>query len=203
MMNAPQRTSQTIGYTVPKSITTNQRQSGGSFGGWYLTAEMMKFFAIAREFRRDTFVLILTQRDKERIVARLQELGLSDSDFLVESAKPSEIGGYLAAADVALSFIKACYSKLSSSPTKIAEYLGSGLPIIANGGVGDVDQLINENQVGVLTREFSPDAYREALSNLEHLGNIKDRCFETAKREFDLEAIGGTRYRRIYKRLLA
>ncbi len=40
----------------------------GSFGGWYLTDEMMEFFATAREFDRSVFALILTQRDTENIV---------------------------------------------------------------------------------------------------------------------------------------
>lgn len=173
----------------------------GSFGGWYLTNEMLDFFTTARESDSKTFALILTQRDKEAIVQRLYKKGFADSDFLVETVPPSEIAGYLSAADSAISFIKACYSKLSSSPTKIAEYLACGLPIIANSGVGDVDALINENRVGVLIPEFSREAYLQALAAVSNLGDVNERCRETAVREFDLGQVGGERYRRIYRRL--
>lgn len=174
----------------------------GSFGGWYLTDEMMKFFAAAREFRSDVFVLILTQRDKEMIAERLRSMGFSENDFFVESVRPHEIANYVAAADVALSFIKACYSKLSSSPTKLAEYLACGVPVIANRGVGDVDKLIEENGVGILLDDLSRESYLKALSELGKLGNVAEKCRETAAREFDLESVGGKRYRRMYKRLV-
>jgi len=112
---------------------------------------------------------------------------------------------FLKAADIAISFIKACYSKQSSSPTKIAEYLASGLPLVCNAGVGDLDRLINENRVGSLLTEFSSEAYLKALQEIDALRReekLAERLREVARREFDLVSVGGTRYRRLYRRLL-
>ena len=173
----------------------------GSFGGWYLTAEMLELFAVAREFNPETFALILTQRDKEKVIENIRAKGFGDGEFLVETVSPGEIPGYLNAADSALSFIKARYSKQSSSPTKIAEYLACGLPIIANAGVGDVDKLINENEVCVMVDDFSRESYHKAINEIKELGDIREKCRQTAKREFDLEKVGGDRYRRLYRRL--
>ena len=174
----------------------------GSFGGWYMTTEMLDFFVASRERDPKTFVLILTQRDKEKVVENLLARGFGRQDFFVGSVAPTEVPRYLAAADIALSFIKACYSKQSSSPTKIAEYLACGLPIVANRGVGDVDQLIERNGVGVLIDDFTQESYVSALKQIDELGNISEKCRETAVREFDLERIGGERYRLIYNELL-
>ncbi|MGB7067963.1 MAG: glycosyltransferase family 4 protein [Pyrinomonadaceae bacterium] len=174
----------------------------GSFGGWYMTDEMMNIFAAAREQDSDVFVMILTQREKEKAAERLKAKGFTEKDFHVVSVSPDEIPRYLCAADISLSFIKACYSKLSSSPTKIAEYLACGVPIIANRGVGDVDALIEENGVGVLVEEFSTDEYGSALERVAALGDVVERCRITAAREFDLEKVGGERYRRVYRKLL-
>ncbi|MCC6452747.1 MAG: glycosyltransferase, partial [Acidobacteria bacterium] len=173
----------------------------GSFGGWYLTDEMLSFFETARKNDAKTFVMILTQREKEKIADALRAKGFADADFMVESVSPDEIGNYLNAADIAISFIKACYSKLSSSPTKLAEYLACGLPIIANRGVGDVDELIEKNNVGVLLDGFDEGSYRKALAEIDALGDASTRCRETAHRHFDLESVGGERYRRVYDRL--
>ena len=173
----------------------------GSFGGWYMTDEMMDFFETAREFRPDTFVLILTQREKEKVANLLRQRGFEDKDFLVTSVKPDEIADHLAAGDVALSFIKACYSKQSSSPTKIAEYLACGLPVIANPGVGDLDTLIG-GKAGTLVGDFERESYMTALANAPRLTNPNGQDRTEMALEFDLVDVGGVRYRRIYKRLL-
>jgi len=174
----------------------------GSFGGWYLTDEMLDLFTAARESDPQVFTLILTQRDKETIGQALLSRGFTDEDFYVDSVAPGEIPRYLSAADVAVSFIKACYSKLSSSPTKIAEYLACGVPVISNRGVGDIDSLIAENKVGVLLDEFSHKDYVAAIKAIDGLGDIRDTCRKTAHDQFDLASVGGTRYRRLYARLL-
>ncbi|MEO6654960.1 MAG: glycosyltransferase [Pyrinomonadaceae bacterium] len=174
----------------------------GSFGGWYLTDKILDFFTAALKNDPNTFILILTQRDKENVMTALLSRGFSEADFYVGSLAPDEIPRYLSTADVAVSFIKACYSKLSSSPTKIAEYLACGVQVISNRGVGDLDELIKENRVGVLLDNFTQDAYLAAIKEAEANGNIQDRCRIIAREEFDLEAVGGARYRRLYKNLL-
>lgn len=174
----------------------------GSFGGWYMTDEMLDFFESARELDENSFAMILTQRDQDKVAANLKARGFSEKDFYLGSTTPAELPNYLAAADVALSFIKACYSKQSSSPTKIAEYLSSGIPIVTNRGIGDIDALIEGRKVGAIVKDFSGASYKETLLQLEALGDISVRCRETARNEFDLENIAGERYRRLYDRLL-
>jgi len=176
----------------------------GSFGGWYLTDEMMDFFAVAHRQDRSSFALILTQSDRNEIEHRLIGMGLGEQDFLVGVAAPSDIPRYLKAADVALSFIRICYSKQASSPTKIAEYLISGLPIVSNAGIGDLDGLIEGERVGRLVREFTPECYRRVLNEIDELRedeNLIARCRDVALAQFDLECVGGVRYRRLYERL--
>ena len=174
----------------------------GSFSGSYMTKEMLDFFSAAREYDAATFFLILTQRDKKKVEETLRRRGFADADFAVRSVLPSEVHRHVSAADIALSFIKAGYSKQATSPTKIAEYLACGLPVIANPGVGDLDELLSGNRVGVLIDDFSPEAYRKALKDAAALGEVRDKCRMIAEGEFDLEKIGGERYRRLYKKIL-
>jgi glycosyltransferase involved in cell wall biosynthesis len=177
----------------------------GSFGGWYMTDEMSKFLAEAHRQDPSTYSMILTQSRPEEIVERLRGIGLSDEDFFVGKVSPEDVPHYLRAADVAISFIKACYSKLSSSPTKIAEYLASGLPVICNTGVGDLDELIETDRVGVVISEFNTEAYDRALAQLEVLrqdSGLAERCRISARKRFSLNNVGGERYRRLYRRIL-
>jgi len=178
----------------------------GSFGGWYMTEETIDFLAVAREQDKSTFALILTQRETEKIVAKLKEKGFTDKDYLVKSVAPSEIASFLCASDVAVSFIKKCYSKQASSPTKIAEYLAGGLPIISNEGIGDLDELITNDKVGTIVEKFTKESYLESLQKITELqkdADLAENCKASAERRFDLEKVGGKRYRSLYRRLLS
>jgi glycosyltransferase involved in cell wall biosynthesis len=176
----------------------------GSFGGWYMTEETARFMALAHRQDASTFSLILTQTPPAAIAARLRALGVAEDSFFVGKVSPSEVPRYLKASDIAVSFIRACYSKLSSSPTKIAEYLAAGLPVVCNAGVGDVDEVIEGDRVGVVIREFDDASFLRALEAVEALrreGNLAERSRASAERRFDIERVGGAKYRRLYRRL--
>ena len=166
---------------------------------------MAELLAAAHRQDASTFSMILTQSQPELIVESLKRLGVPEVAYLVRRVPHCEVPEYLRAADIALSFIKPSYSKLASSPTKIAEYLASGLPIICNAGIGDLDELIEGDRVGVLVREFNAGHYEHALRMVDGLileGQVSSRCRASAASRFDLESIGGERYCRLYHRLL-
>ncbi|HWS56713.1 MAG TPA: glycosyltransferase [Pyrinomonadaceae bacterium] len=177
----------------------------GALGGWYLTEETAELLAAAHAEDAKTFSLVLTQSPPEMIAGPLRARGVKDSDFLVRKVAPPEVPRYLKAADLAVSFIKPCYSKLSSSPTKLAEYLAAGLPVVCNAGIGDVDAVVESERVGVIVRELGRESYGRALSAVEELrreGGLEERCRDAAARRFDLETVGGESYRRLYRRVL-
>jgi glycosyltransferase involved in cell wall biosynthesis len=174
----------------------------GAFGGWYLTKETAEFFEELKRKRPDAFAMILTQSRPEMIEPLLRERGYGKGDYIVIKIPPDDIPKYLSGADAAVSFIKRCYSKQASSPTKNAEYLASGLPIIANAGVGDVDELIGRYGVGSLVDEFSAPAFAASIEAVTALNGVGDHCREIARREFDLVEVGGNGYRRIYEKII-
>jgi glycosyltransferase involved in cell wall biosynthesis len=176
----------------------------GSFGGWYMTDEMTEFLAVAHSQDPTTFSMILTQSPRQIVIDRMSSLGIKEKNFFVTQVTPGEVPRYLRAADIAISFIKPCYSKQASSPTKIAEYLAGGLPVVCNAGVGDLDKLIEENRVGALVNDFTPEAYLRALNEIDIMRSdqtLTERLRGVARQEFDLVGVGRTRYRRLYERL--
>jgi glycosyltransferase involved in cell wall biosynthesis len=175
----------------------------GALGGLYLTEKIADFLAEARRCDPATFALFVTQSDPHLITPLLQERGFGEEDRFVGHVSPAEVPGFLSASDVGLSFVKSGYATASRSPTKIPEYLACGLPIVANAGVGDVDALIEGNGVGALVREFAAEGYRDAIEKIEALGDAGVQCRSTAERLFDLDTVGGRRYRRLYEKLMA
>lgn len=173
----------------------------GALGGLYLVNEIADLLAAAKKQTPSTFALFLTQSDRHHIESLLHDRGFSHEDYFIGKVNPTEVEGYLHASDIGLSIVKASFATSSRSPTKIPEYLACGLPIIANTGVGDVDELIKRNGVGAILKDFRPTDYAHAFSTIESLGDVSDNCRETAWREFDLVEVGGKRYRRLYSRL--
>jgi glycosyltransferase involved in cell wall biosynthesis len=177
----------------------------GALGGLYLTEHIADFLQAARRMRPDTFAMFLTQTSPDLIVPLLKERGFTEKDFFVGKVSPLEVQNYLNASDVALSFVKSSYATLSRSPTKIPEYLACGLPIVSNCGVGDVDEMLLEERVGVIVDDFTAEDYAAALAGaieLKEEENFTENAQTAARSRFDLERIGGARYRRIYERLL-
>lgn len=177
----------------------------GSFGGWYMTDEMVDFFGAARKSDQTVFAMVITQNNPKIISELLENRGFGKGDYFVKKLPPKEVASYLNAADIAISFIKPCYSKLSSSPTKIAEYLSSGLPVISTDRIGDVADLLHDNHIGAVINGFEEKDYIIALEDIKKLGDradVKKRCRQTAHDEFDLVSVGGKKYQRIYENIL-
>jgi len=176
----------------------------GSVTGLYLLEEMGRFFLEVRAREPRAFLRILTMGNAAETSERLLRAGLQPEDFWVGAVASYEVPRHLQRARLGLSFRKATFSQLAASPTKIAEYLGAGLPVVSNAGIGDVDDLLRTESVGVVVRDFTtPEFARAADEALALAGNANTaaRCIEAARVHFDLHTIGGNRYANVYKRI--
>ena len=178
----------------------------GSIDGWYLTESMADFFVALKRGKRNGYFLWLTPARHERVHELMGARGISENDYAVLASSSRDVPSYLSAADAGLAFIKPCFSKLASSPTKYAEYLGCGLPLIINEGVGDSDELITRERVGALVRDFNELEYANAAGVIEGLSGdpepTRHRTREVAERLFDVRRVGVERYARLYETVL-
>ena len=173
----------------------------GKLTGLYMQREMADLFASAREVIPDLHFLVLTQSDPAPIVAELERVGAGSGDCTITTCAPDAVGEHLAAADLAISLIAPSFSKIAASPTKIGEYLAAGLPTVCSAGVGDVDDLLEAERVGVLVRRFAPDAYRRAAQDVQRLRSdplLGQRCRAVAGERLSLETVGMPRYAAVY-----
>jgi glycosyltransferase involved in cell wall biosynthesis len=177
----------------------------GALGGYYLIRETVELLAAARDRDARVFALVLTQGSPGPVTAELQRLGFSTDDYRVMQVAPDDVPAYLRAADVALALIRPSFARRAMSPTKFAEYLASGLPILASAGIGDLDAHIEAARVGVLLKSFDRAAYDDALRAIEELRcdpALAERCRAEARARYDLHTVGGVRYRRLYDAVL-
>jgi glycosyltransferase involved in cell wall biosynthesis len=178
----------------------------GSIDGWYLTEEMANFFASFAQHEPNSHILWLTNGSQERIQQLMEARSIPRIRFTVKSVSANVVSSYLSAADAGIAFIKPCFSKLASSPTKNAEYLACGLPLLINSGIGDSDALIETYKAGVLIKDFAESDYALAANRLNEIAvepELRNRMRTVAAELFDLEAIGIRRYADLYQRVLA
>ena len=177
----------------------------GSLDGWYLTDEMADFFARVVQKRSDAHLLCLTHGAPERVRHLMSARGVGENHFTIRSVAAAEVSSYLAAGDFGLSFIKRCFSKVASSPTKNGEYLACGLPLVINAGIGDSDALVSEWQAGVLIDQLNESEFDSAYTRMEallHDPQARSRARTVAEKLFALDAIGGQRYAQLYEQVL-
>jgi glycosyltransferase involved in cell wall biosynthesis len=176
----------------------------GSVTGLYMLKEMAGFFIELRSLEPQWMLRILTTSSREGASSVLTGIGLHPDDFRIGAVPANEVPRYLRAAKLGISFRKPTFSQIAASPTKIPEYLAAGLPVVSNAGIGDTDQLLESERVGVIVREFTSEAYARSASEALRLISdpaIRDRCRAAARRHFDLETVGGERYRNVYRKL--
>jgi len=178
----------------------------GSLDGWYLTEGMADFFAAVVRRRPDAHLLWLTIGSRERVQQLMTARGITGANFSVRAVAPQDVPAYLAAGDVGISFIKRCFSKLASSPTKNGEYLACGLPIVINAGIGDSDRLATISDVAILLDDVNEQNFEGAwlaVQNAIRNPEIKAKARELAEKEFDLVSVGGARYASLYEALFS
>jgi glycosyltransferase involved in cell wall biosynthesis len=173
----------------------------GKFTGWYMDREMVEFYRSARRLQPHLLFLVLTQADPSAIETELGRQGIPASDYVITRAEPAAVRNYLAAADYGISFVRPSLSKISSSPTKIAEYLAAGVPVVST-AIGDLVELFAEGELGVLIDDFAPAAYEAAATAVEALARdaaARDRRRAVARRRLSLQEVGIPRYDWLYR----
>jgi hypothetical protein len=148
-------------------------------------------------------VIILNRGEHGFIRERLAAAGLKDAEVDLITVTHDQVPFHMARMDAGVFFLKPAYSKQASAPTKLAEFLGCGIPCLSNEGVGDMAEVLKNEGVGVSLKSFDQASMISALDNLLQLAvdpNTKDRCVSVALRHFSLVE-GVARYSRIYKSL--
>jgi len=122
----------------------------GSLGSKYGWTEMLEIFSRYQENRPARLLILTGQPDfvqrncpellKEKIITR--------------TVSARDVPYYLRAANVAFCLIVPAYSMQAAAATKLGEYLLSGLPVIANKGIGDTDTIL-KNYEGCFLYNYS------------------------------------------------
>jgi glycosyltransferase involved in cell wall biosynthesis len=178
---------------------------GTVLSGWFLIDWLRAFFdAVARADPTAHFELI-SRDSPDSILNALNPSPAWRGHLHIEAAHPTQMPAIVQRHNASVMFFTGGLSKLGSSPTRMAEVLGCGRPVVANPGVGDVEPVIRQHRVGVLARGAKAtemDACVAELLALLRDPELTHRCRRTAKEMFSLD-VGTAAYRQLYADILS
>ncbi len=159
----------------------------GSIGGWYLTAEMMMFCKrVLRKIPHAKF-LFISPHLHQHIIETAGKYDVPQDKIISIKAVRNEVPVLLSFSSYSLFFIKSCYSKRSSSPTKHGEIMAMGIPIITNSGVGDVKDILEKYNGGYVVDDFSAVSFDKVITQMENTIFDKEAIREGAFEFYSLE----------------
>jgi glycosyltransferase involved in cell wall biosynthesis len=183
---------------VGRYASTRPRAEGpalawvGSIGTWY------RFDLALRAARVSGLPLHVLTRQRA-------EAGREAEDATVASVPHERLHEKLHAGDVGLCLYKAGFSRVACAPTRFAEYLAAGMPVLVTPGIGDLDRIVSEEGVGVVLGREGDESLRRAVDDAAALGarpEVQERCRAVAGRLFSVDE-GALRYGALYRALLA
>jgi glycosyltransferase involved in cell wall biosynthesis len=176
----------------------------GSIGTFYNFEETVNFFLFFKEKFPEAYLLILTNSRKKQVLKILDNFKVRPEDYLIFSVPNREVPLFLGRSEFSLIFYRRILSASGCCPIKFSESLACGVPVIISPGIGDCDQIVLDEKVGVILKGCSPELYTQAFNEIENLmlekKELTQRCRNVAKKYFSLEN-GIEKYFGIYSRI--
>lgn len=155
----------------------------GTFGAWHGVDVLARSIKRAAQLVGHVHYLVIgdgaLRGEVERII---REDGMGDHLTLTGAVSHHDIPSYLAACNVLLSphVQNADGSVFFGSPTKLFEYMGMGLPIIAS-GVGQIGEVLQDGVNALMMRHRDHDHLAELLQRLAQDPGLAGRLGRQAR----------------------
>lgn len=177
---------------------------GTILSGWFRTDWLASWMRVVAGRDPATEFEVVTRDDASRVRATLDPVNELGGRLNIGPRPSEDMPDAVRGHDVSVMFFTSGLSKLGSAPTRLAEVLGCGLPVVTNEGVGDVADIVRKHKVGVIVEGASVAQMEAAFDALQILMQDLDlpaRCRATSETVFSLER-GTEAYRDIYASIL-
>ena len=172
----------------------------GSIGTIYLLGDMLRFFSRLKQARPGAKFLFIGWLTREEVLAAANAAGteIEADEIIIQPSEHGEVPFWLAAADIAIALRQPSFSSLGASPTKLAEYLACGLPVIVNDGVGDVGSLVGQLDAGAVLTTMSDSEMDEVVSKLDDILATDPGALRERSRRIHDMPVALAKYRQVY-----
>lgn len=189
---------------IKKSLQINENDFVlgyvGSIGTWYMLPEMLDFYKNLKEYKTNCKFLFVSNEPKEKIISIAATKKIPENEILVVSCLHKEVPTYISIFNTSIYFILPAYSKKASSPTKQAELMAMGIPVVCNANVGDSDLIVKTYNAGWVVNDFNDEEYKKVIHEIDKTIN-QNQLISDSLKIFQLEK-GATKFLNCYKEIL-
>lgn len=169
----------------------------GSIGTWYMLDEMIAFFGVLKQQKPKSKFLFITKDEHQRILDVAEKYNVKN-DIILRSGTRAEIPYLISVSNCSIFFILASYSKMASSPTKQAEIMAMGIPIVCNKNIGDTDMLIKKYHSGFIVEDFTDTAYLDTVNTIFTENNFSETQTTIGANQYFSLSSGVAKFKKIY-----
>jgi len=142
----------------------------GKFGGIYLENETFDFFKAAYDFWGNNFrIILLSSHTLKEIENYCASAGLNPAIIILKFVPHAQVPDYMGLGDFAITPVKPVPTKRYCTPIKDGEYWALGLPVIIPQNISDDSEIIEENDAGVVIKNFQRSEYDSAVRKINEL----------------------------------
>ncbi|MBT7087938.1 hypothetical protein HN928_03140 [bacterium] len=150
----------------------------GSSYHYQMVEETVLFFSKFNKVFKDSFFIVLTESDHNDFIKYFKKYNVSEGSYSVSSMTQKELCSIQMIADLAFLFRADLPLNRNSFPTKFAEYLANGIPVLTTEFIETIVPMIKNNGLGEIIdlsiddTDIIYEIHKKYLSNLE----VKQKC---------------------------
>lgn len=145
----------------------------------------IKFFSRFLKKHSDAFLIIISEYDFNIFREFLNKYNIPDTNYLLKKLPQNEISDLQQTADMGLMLREDLPLNHNAYPTKFAEYLASGVPVLMSPHIHSIAHLVIENNLGevIEVKDDYSDDIEKIYSKYKNNMSYKKHCSEYAKSE--------------------
>jgi glycosyltransferase involved in cell wall biosynthesis len=151
--------------------------------------------------RPAAIILFITTDQKAIILEEARRMSIPEANLLIYTATRQEVPFYLRLSQYNLFFIRPTFSKKASAATKMGEALAMGIPVITNSGWGDVDEIVEKENCGLVMAALKEDYFDQQVKKLIDRSFTREQCRSVALKYYQLNN-GVAAYAGIYEQVV-
>lgn len=138
-------------------------------------------------------VLLMLTRHAEEAGSLLWQYGIPAANYRLTSVEYAKVGAYLNAADWGFCIRGNDVVNIAASPTKVAEYVCSGVPTVVSPWTGDYPGIVSQRNLGMVVdarSHSSPEVVERLLADSRvELMDRKQRCADYGRQHLTHRAV--------------
>lgn len=186
------------------TLENNKKPSVGTMGtlisGWYHVDWLAETLKASDDVFEISAYKIITKDDSVIVKNELAKYGFTSDILTIKSSSLDDVESNIKNLLFGILYFTSGTSKLGSAPTRMAEFLACGIPILGNRGVGDMAAIIEKYNIGIVIESGDKQEIIKGLKNMKILledNDLKKRCKQAAKEIFSAD-MGAKKYNDVY-----